>query len=112
MKEMDITSNMDETNAKRYTDILKELQVALSKEKQYNVMRSIQEKSKSNDKNYKNKTAQVKVPETKPIDSIVPPIVPSSGEHLPQSWRAEILSANNKIKKNKKNISRKRKLST
>lgn len=107
MKEMDLTSNMDETNAKRYTDILKELQVALAKEKQYNVMRTIQEKSKSDDKN-KNKSAhQVKVPETKPVDSIVP-----SSEHLPQSWRAEILSANNKLKKNKKNVSRKRKLST
>lgn len=108
MKEMDITSNMDETNAKRYTDILKELQVALGKEKHYNVMRSIQEKSKSDDK-HKNKSAhQVKVPETKPVDTIVP----SSEQHLPQSWRAEVLSANNKIKKNKKNTSRKRKLST
>lgn len=106
MKELDITSNMDETNAKRYTEILKELQVALSKEKQYNVMRSIQEKSKSDDK-HKNKVHQAKVPETKTDDSIVP-----SNENLPQSWRAEIVSANNKFKKNKKNISRKRKLST
>lgn len=109
MKEMDITTNMDETNAKRYTEILKELQLALEKEKQYNVMRSIQEKSKFDDKN-KNKSVndkkslQVKVPETKSVDSV--------SEHLPQSWRAEILSANIKIKKSKKNISRKRKLST
>lgn len=107
MKEMDITSNVDETNAKRYTDILKELQVALGKEKHFNVMRSIHEKSKSDDKNKNKSVHQVKVPETNSVDSIVP-----VSEHLPQSWRAEILSANNKIKKNKKNGSRKRKLST